>query len=107
MLGLQKKGCHNINLVTPTHYLPQILMSLEIALGRGLEIPIVYNTSGYELAQTVRLLNGIIDIYLPDMRYSDDAMAKRYSDADNYTRFNRSAIKEMVKQVGDLKVNDK
>ncbi|MCX5678183.1 MAG: radical SAM protein [Candidatus Omnitrophica bacterium] len=105
MLALQAKGCHNINLVTPTHYIPQILMSLEIALERGLEIPIVYNTSGYELAETIKLLDGIIDIYLPDMRYSDNEMAKKYSDADRYVEFNRTAVKEMRRQVGDLEID--
>ncbi|MBP7056641.1 MAG: radical SAM protein [Candidatus Omnitrophica bacterium] len=102
MLDLMKKGCHNINLVSPVQYLPQIVAALETASSKGLDIPIVYNTSGYELAETLKLLNGIVDIYLPDMRYSDDAMAKKYSDADGYVSFDRSAIIEMHKQVGDL-----
>jgi putative pyruvate formate lyase activating enzyme len=107
MLCLQNKGCHNINFVSPTHYLPQILMALEIALKDGLAIPIVYNTSGYESADTLRLLDGIVDIYLPDMRYSDNAMAKGYSDSHDYVERNREAILEMQRQVGDLQLDDK
>jgi len=106
MLSLQAKGCHNINLVTPTHYILQILMALEIALEKGLNIPIVYNSSGYELAETIKLIDGIIDIYLPDMRYSDDKMAKKYSDAKNYVECNRAAVIEMQRQVGDLSVGE-
>lgn len=106
MLHLQKIGCHNINLVTATHFVPQILSSLEIALREGLKIPIVYNTSGYELADTVRLLEGIMDIYLPDMRYSDNKMAMKYSYAPDYVEHNRAGVKEMHRQVGDLVVDD-
>ncbi|MCM8790258.1 MAG: radical SAM protein [Candidatus Omnitrophica bacterium] len=102
MLRLQESKCHNINLVTPTHYVPQILTSLEIALESGLNIPIVYNTSGYELVDTIKLLDGIVDIYLPDMRYSDNFMAKKYSDAAGYVEHNRSAVREMYSQVGNL-----
>ncbi|MBN2452897.1 MAG: radical SAM protein [Candidatus Omnitrophica bacterium] len=106
MLELQGRGCHNINLVTPTHYVPQILMALEIAMKSGLSIPIVYNTSGYELAETIAVLRGIVDIYLPDMRYSDNADAKLYSDAERYVEFNRSAVNEMHSQAGRLKMDD-
>ncbi|MBU0881310.1 MAG: radical SAM protein [Candidatus Omnitrophica bacterium] len=106
MMSLERDGCHNINLVTPTHYIPQILMSLEIALERGLKIPIVYNTSGYELAETIRILEGIVDIYMPDMRYSDNAAALKYSDAEEYVKFNRAAVKEMYRQVGDLEMDE-
>ena len=102
MLELQESGCHNINLVTPTHVVPQVLQALEIALTKGLTLPIVYNTSGYELVETLRLLEGIIDIYLPDMRYADDAMAARYSDAPDYASRDRPAVREMHRQVGDL-----
>lgn len=105
MLGLQSRGCHNINLVTPTHYLTQILSSLEIAVSKGLSIPIIYNTSGYELAGIIKLLDGIVDVYLPDMRYSDDRSAKEYSDAAEYVKFNRSAVAEMHRQAGDLKTD--
>jgi putative pyruvate formate lyase activating enzyme len=107
MLGLQNKGCHNINLVSPTHYMPQILMALEIALKDGLTIPIIYNTSGYESADTIRLLDGIVDVYLPDMRYSDNTMAKQYSDAPDYVECNRESILEMQRQVGDLQLDAK
>lgn len=102
MLYLQDMGCHNINLVSPTHFMPQILAALEGALEKGLEVPIVYNTGGYELADVIKLIAGVIDIYMPDMRYSDDAPAKNYSDAVNYVQHNRSSVKEMRRQVGDL-----
>ena len=106
MLSLQDAGCHNINLVSPTHFLPQILLSLAIALKKGLNIPIVYNSGGYELAEVLKILGGVIDIYMPDMRYSDDAMAKKYSDAPQYVKFNREAVKEMQVQTGDLVLDD-
>lgn len=102
MLDLQRSGCHNINLVSPTHYVPQILEALEIAAEEGLDIPIVYNTSGYDSPDTIKMLAGIIDIYLPDMRYSDNGMAKRYSDASDYVEHNRASVKEMQSQAGDL-----
>jgi len=100
MLGLQDSGCHNINLVTPTHVLPQILKSLEIAAEMGLKIPLVYNTSGYESADVLRLLDNIVDIYLADMRYSDPAVSQRLSLAPDYPQVNRLAVKEMQRQVG-------
>ncbi|MCX5668198.1 MAG: radical SAM protein [Candidatus Omnitrophica bacterium] len=102
MLDLEKSGCHNINLVSPTHYVPQILTALEIAVREGLNIPIVYNTSGYDSPDTIKMLDGIIDIYLPDMRYSDNSMAIKYSDAPDYMKYNRSSVIEMHRQVGDL-----
>jgi putative pyruvate formate lyase activating enzyme len=102
MIRLQKRSCHNINLVSPSHFVPQIVMALEAAVENGLEIPIVYNTSGYDLADTIEILAGIIDIYLPDMRYSDNAMAKKYSDACDYVERNREAVSEMYNQTGDL-----
>ena len=100
MLNLQKSGCHNINLVTPTHVLPQILKALEIAISRGLSIPLVYNTSGYDSVETIKLLEGIVDIYLADMRYADSAISQKLSQAADYPQFNRKAIKEMHRQVG-------
>jgi putative pyruvate formate lyase activating enzyme len=100
MLSLQKEGCHNINLVTPTHVMPQILEALLLAVGDGLNIPIVYNTSGYELTETLKILEGIVDIYLPDMRYSREEPARLYSHAADYPHVNRAAIKEMHRQVG-------
>jgi len=106
MLELQKTGCHNINLVSPTHYVPQILMALETALKNGLTIPIVYNTSGYELPETIRSLKGIVDIYLPDMRYADNAMAKKYSGAPGYVENNRASVVTMRDQVGDLVLDE-
>jgi len=102
MLELEKRGCHNINLVSPTHYLPQILRALEAAASAGLSLPIIYNTSGYELADTIRNLDGVVDIYMPDMRYSDNRMAQKYSDSPNYVEFNRQAVLEMHRQVGEL-----
>lgn len=106
MLALQKNGCHNINLVTPTHYVPQIIEALFIASESGLNIPIVYNTSGYELVSTLKLLDGIIDIYLPDMRYGDEGSAKRFSNAPDYVTINQEAVKEMYRQVGGLALNE-
>ena len=100
MLNLQNQKCHNINLVTPTHVLPQILKALEIAVAQGLKIPLVYNTSGYELAQTLRLLDGIVDVYLADMRYADSVISQKLSLAPDYPRYNQEAIKEMHRQVG-------
>ena len=106
MLYLQKAGCHNINLVSPTHFVPQIMAALEIALEKGLNIPIVYNTGGYDLVETIRLLEGIVDIYLPDMRYSDNETAEKYSDAPDYVEHNKASVKEMNSQVGDLILDD-
>lgn len=102
MLDLQGRGCHNINLVTPTHFAPQILRALCLAVKKGLNIPILYNTSGYDLVETLKLLDGIIDIYLPDARYGDDANAKRFSNAPDYVKINQEALKEMFRQVGNL-----
>jgi len=106
MLALQKRKCHNINLVTPTHFVPQILKSLKSAIKMGLLIPIVYNTSGYESVKTLKLLDGIVDIYLPDARYADNKIAQKYSSAPGYFEIMKKALKEMYRQVGDL-VTDK
>lgn len=103
MLKLQDQGCHNINLVTPTHVLPQILKALEIAIARGLKVPLVYNTSGYELAETIQALDGIVDIYLADMRYADSQNSLKFSGALDYPKYNQEAIKEMYRQVGQAK----
>lgn len=105
MLYLQSRGCHNINLVTPTHFVPQIAEAVCLAAERGLQIPLVYNCGGYESMETLRLLDGIIDIYMPDIKYSTDANARRYSGAKDYWQQARPAVKEMHRQVGDLKVN--
>ena len=106
MLWLQEQGCHNLNLVTPTHVMPQILQALSIAKERGFGLPVVWNSSGYDSVEALRLLDGIVDIYLPDMRYGDDAAAMKYSVAPRYVEFNRAAIKEMYRQVGNLVVDE-
>jgi len=100
MMELQRRGCHNINLVTPSHYVPQILTAVDAAAERGLRIPIVYNTSGYDTVETLRLLDGVVDIYLPDAKYADDEAARRLSGFVDYTRHNRAALLEMRRQVG-------
>lgn len=105
MLDLQNKGCHNINLVTPTHYAPQIVEAVSDASEKGLELPIVYNSSGYDSIETLRLLENVIDIYMPDMKYSNEANALKYSDIQNYWEVVTSAVKEMHRQVGDLKIS--
>jgi len=102
MLSLQKKGAHNINLVTPTHFVPQFVEALSIASRKGLNIPIVYNCGGYENLEVLQLLNGIIDIYLPDMKYGSNKNALKYSGIKNYVEINRRTITEMYKQVGNL-----
>ncbi len=103
MLSLQKMGCHNINLVTPTHYVPSIVSALENAIHRGLRIPLVYNTGGYDQLDLLQLLDGIIDIYMPDCKYMDPEHASLYSDgAYNYPHYVKIALKEMFRQVGDL-----
>jgi len=106
MTWLQEQGCHNLNLVTPTHFMPQILKALGIARERGFDLPIVYNTSGYDSVESLKLLDGIVDIYLPDMRYSDEAVARRYSAASQYPEVNRAAVREMYRQVGNLVVDE-
>jgi len=106
MLSLQSKGCHNINLVSPTHVVPFILEALEIAVGKGLQLPIVYNTGGYDSLETLELLNGIVDIYMPDMKYSVEEVGEKFSGVEQYPRVNRAAVKEMHRQVGDLQVDE-
>jgi len=106
MLSLQNRGCHNINFVTPTHFTPQIVKATKIAVEKGLHIPIVYNCSGYEAKSTIELLDGIVDIYMPDIKYSDAENAKKYSNAPDYFDRCKEALKEMHRQVGDLKVDE-
>lgn len=106
MVWLQEQGCHNLNLVTPTHFMPQFLRALAIARERGFSLPIVYNTSGYESFEALRLLDGIVDIYMPDMRYADDAAALTFSIVPHYPEINRAAVREMFRQVGDLVTNE-
>ncbi len=99
-LELQAQGCHNINFVSPTHFAPQIIRAVESAAGRGLSVPLVYNTNGYDSLETLSLLDGIFDIYLPDLKYSDDDIALEYSKAAQYVEHARAAIAEMARQVG-------
>lgn len=96
----QAKGAHNINLVTPTMYVPQIIESLKIAKKNGLRLPIIYNTNGYENVETIKMLEGYIDIYLPDLKYYSNELSKKYSGVDNYFYIASNAIKEMINQVG-------
>jgi putative pyruvate formate lyase activating enzyme len=102
MLEIQSQGCHNINLVSPSHIVPQIIAAVNIAAHRGLQIPIVYNTGGYDSLASLQLLDGIVDIYMPDMKYSDEATARRFSGIPAYPEINQAAVKEMHRQVGDL-----
>jgi len=107
MLSLQKRGCHNINFVTPTHFVSQILAALEIAIEKGLNIPLVYNTGGYDQIETLKLLDGIFDIYMPDIKYSDSVIAEKYSSgASDYPEVVKKALKEMHRQVGDLVIEN-
>jgi putative pyruvate formate lyase activating enzyme len=104
MLYLQSTGCHNINVVTPTHYSPHIVLALDIAAGKGLRLPVVYNTCGWERLEILKKLDGIVDIYLPDYKYSDSEMAAKYSSgADTYPEVTQAALKEMNRQVGVAK----
>ena len=106
MIDLQKKGCHNINLVTPAHVIPQILKALPLAITKGLTIPLVYNTSGYELSETIKLLEDIVDIFLADMRYSESETAVKYSQAPDYPLYNQAAVKQMYKQVKTAQIDN-
>lgn len=106
MLGLEAKGVHNINFVTPTHYSAQAAKAVFIARNKGLKIPILWNCGGYENIEVLRLLEGIVDIYLPDIKYSDNTAAFKYSGVKDYVENNRLALKEMKRQVGDLTIND-
>ena len=106
MLGLQERGCENINLVTPTHYLPQIVEAVADAAGRGLQLPLVYNCGGYERLESLRLLERIIDIYMPDIKYDDEKTARKYSGVSGYPRIAQEALREMHRQVGDLSLDE-
>jgi putative pyruvate formate lyase activating enzyme len=107
MVELQKLGCHNINFVTPTHYVAQILEALPFAVEKGLSVPLVYNTSGYDSVQTLKLLDGVFDIYMPDFKYSESRVAQEYSQAPDYPQIAKLALKEMHRQVGDLLVDER
>ena len=106
MIDLQNQGVHNINFVSPSHVVPQILEALPLAIQQGLSIPLVYNTGGYDLAETLKLLDGVIDIYLPDYKFSQDIPAIFYCKAPDYPEVVTSALREMHRQVGDLKMDD-
>ncbi len=108
MIEAQRMGCHNINLVTPTHYLPNIVNALRTAIAQGLTLPLVYNCGGYEPVEIIRMLDGIVDIYLPDYKYTDPAMAEKYSSgARDYPERAAESIAEMHRQVGELVVDEK
>lgn len=106
MLELQHKGCHNINLVTGTHFVPQFLAALVLAVDGGLNIPLVYNCAGYEELETLQLLDGVVDIYLPDAKYADDENAREFSGFPSYVEANRAALREMYRQVGELELDE-
>ena len=106
MVSLQRQGCHNINFVTPSHVVPQILAALPKAIGKGLTVPLVYNSSGYDSVETLKLLDGVFDIYMPDFKFWNGESAKRYTKAPDYPEKARAALKEMHRQVGDLQLDD-
>lgn len=105
IMGLQAQGCHSINFVSPSHFVPQMLRALYIAIGMGLDLPIVYNTSSYDDIESLRLLDGIVDIYLPDLKYSDDQTGVDYSGCPSYVQISRAAVQEMLRQVGNLQLD--
>ncbi len=105
MVSLQQQGCHNINFVTPTHVIPQILAALPYAIEKGLTVPLVYNSGGYDKVSSLLLLDGIIDIYMPDFKFWENSSAERYANAADYPEFARTSIIEMQRQVGNLQIN--
>lgn len=105
-LEVQEMGCHNLNLVTPTHVIAQVLEALELAIPQGFRLPIVYNTSGYDSVAALRLLDGIVDIYMPDLKYSDSQIAQKYSGIEHYWEVAKAAFTEMHRQVGDLVIEN-
>lgn len=106
MLGLQNMGCHNINIVTPSHQVPQLLAALQFAANRGLQVPLVYNTGGYDSLETLKILDGVVDIYMPDIKFADRTIAGKLMDAEDYPEIAFSAVREMHRQVGDLQINE-
>ena len=106
MLLLQERGCHNINFVTPSHVVPQILTALDKAIPLGLRVPLVYNTGGYDRSETLRILEGVFDIYMPDFKFWDSKVAKEFCDAQDYPEVAQQALKEMHRQVGDLVIDE-
>jgi len=107
MVELQRMGCHNINFVSPTHYVPQILKAIPFAVEKGLSVPLVYNTGGYDSVQTLKLLEGVFDIYMPDFKYSDSKVAQEYSQASDYPSIAKLALKEIHRQVGNLLLDER
>jgi putative pyruvate formate lyase activating enzyme len=105
MLSLQEHGCNNINLVSPTHIIAQILEALGLAVQSGLRLPLVYNSGGYDSVETLKLLDGIVDIYMPDMKYDDEKRARQLSGIRNYPEANKAAVKEIHRQTGDLEID--
>ncbi|MBN2372946.1 radical SAM protein [bacterium] len=105
MIYLQEKGCHNINLVTPTHFVPQILFAVRKAMDMGLKIPLVYNTSSYDSIESLSLMEGVVDIYLADLRYADPEKSEKYSGARDYPQASMAAVKEMYRQTGPLELD--
>ncbi|MGC9397680.1 MAG: radical SAM protein [Anaerolineae bacterium] len=105
MLRLEARGCHNINLVSPTHVVPQIVLGLAVAIQAGLRLPVVYNTGGYDAPQALALMDGLVDIYMPDVKYADPDVGWRFSQVRDYPAVNRAALREMHRQVGDLVLN--
>ena len=105
MVQLQRRGCHNINFVSPSHFVPQILKALPRAIESGLSVPLVYNTGGYDAVETLRLLDGVFDIYMPDFKYTSAPVAETYSGAPDYPEVVTAALKEMYRQVGDLEMD--
>ncbi|MFC2013777.1 radical SAM protein [Chloroflexota bacterium] len=106
MLSLQARGCHNINLVSPTHVVPYILDALVLAVGKGLYLPLIYNSGGYDSLETLKLLDGIVDIYMPDMKYADGEVAGQMSGIKDYPKVNKAAVREMHRQAGDLQIDE-
>jgi putative pyruvate formate lyase activating enzyme len=106
MLGLQAEGCHNINLVTPSHVVGQLIAAVSIAADGGLHVPLVYNSGGYDSPEALALLDGVIDIYMPDMKYGDSATARKYSRVPDYVAVNQAAVRAMHRQVGDLVLDE-
>ncbi len=105
MLSLQRRGCHNVNLVSPSHVVAQVLAALAIAARGGLRLPIVYNTGGYDSPEALALLDGVVDVYMPDLKYADSGVARRCSMVRDYVPANRAAVREMHRQVGDLAID--
>ena len=106
MLALQRQGCHNINFVTPSHVVPQLLAGLEVAVANGLNVPLVYNTGGYDRSETLKLLEGVIDLYMPDFKFWDPELARKACGAPDYPEVARQALMEMHRQVGDLVLDE-